>query len=132
MGRLVTLIAQVARYGIVGLASNAVLYVLYLGITGIGLEPKLAMSVVFLGGIALTFLFHKRWTFAHKGSARLALARYVWAYGTAYGLNLASLLVFVDLAGLPHQVVQAATVLTLAALLFLAQRFWVFRPAAPT
>ncbi len=127
---LATLSMQAARFGTVGLLSNALLYLLYLRLTSIGTGPKVAMSVLFLSGTLLTFVLNRRWTFSHSGDARRALVRYVSAYGTAYLLNLAALWVFVDLMGLPHQLVQASAVLTLAGLLFLAQRFWVFRSTA--
>ena len=37
---------QVVRFGIIGLASNLVLYLLYFGITSIGVGYKLAMGTL--------------------------------------------------------------------------------------
>jgi putative flippase GtrA len=49
------------------------------------------------------------------------------AYGLGYVINLLVLFVLVDHLGYPHQVVQGMMVLALAVMLFLLQKFWVFR-----
>ena len=61
---------------------------------------------------------------------RLAsFARYVATYGFGYLLNLAVLWITVDQMGLPHEVVQGIMILSLAVILFVLQKFWVFRPS---
>ncbi|AUB83522.1 GtrA family protein [Candidatus Thiodictyon syntrophicum] len=121
-------IGQFFRYGIVGVLSNAVGYLLYLGMTGVGIGPKVAMTLLYAIGVAQTFVFNKRWTFRHQGHLSIAFVRYIAAYGFGYFLNLFGLLLLVDHMGLPHQLVQGAMILTLAVMLFLAQKFWVFKP----
>lgn len=124
--------SQLLRYAVVGLTSNALLYLSYLALTRVGIEPKLAMTLVFAAGVTYTFFLNKRWTFAHGGSVSRTYARYWVAYGAAYGLNLGLLALFVDRVGYAHEVVQGALILGNAALLFLLQKFWVFREAAPS
>ena len=68
-------LTQFSRYAIVGLASNAIGYVLYIGLTRLGLGPKLAMSLLYGIGILQTFLFNKRWTFGHRGAHGSVFAR---------------------------------------------------------
>lgn len=128
-----TTIGQLIRYGIVGVASNAVGYLLYLGITAAGMEHKLAMTLLYAMGVAQTFIFNKRWSFGHGGAHGPAFLRYCLAYSIGYLLNLAALFVLVDKLGYPHQIVQGAMILTLAVMLFLLQKFWVFRslPSLP-
>ena len=58
----------------------------------------------------------------------VAFYRYCTVYGLGYLLNLAVLYFLVDLHGYPHQSVQAAMIITLAVLLFISQKYWVFRP----
>ena len=120
-------LSQMIRYGIVGTTSNALLFVLYLAITAAGMEHKLAMSLLYVLGVAQTFIFNKRWSFDHDGSNRGAFVRYVISYGVGYLLNLTALYLFVDRLGWPHQAVQGIMILVLAALLFMMQKFWVFR-----
>lgn len=120
---------QLLRYGLVGLASNALCYLVYLGLTHAGLSPKISMSLLYALGVLQTFLFNKRWTFEHDGAGRAVFYRYCAAYGLGYLFNLAMLYLLVDRLAYPHQVVQGLMILVLAAMLFLAQKFWVFRAA---
>lgn len=119
---------QFLRFAVVGLASNLLCYLVYLGLSTLGMDPKLAMTILYAVGVAQTFVFNKRWTFRHDGAAAVQFYRYCTVYFLGYLLNLAVLYVLVDLYGFPHQVIQAAMIFLLAALLFLAQKFWVFRP----
>lgn len=112
----------------VGLASNLVLFLLYLSLTGLGIGHKSAMTLLFVVGTLQTFVFNKRWTFTHQGYLQASFLKYLAVYGFAYLLNLTSLLVFADHLGLPHQIVQGVMILSLAILLFLLQKYWVFRP----
>lgn len=122
-----TTLGQMIRYGIVGIASNAVLYLLYLAITSAGMEHKLAMTLLYMVGVVQTFLFNKRWSFGHDGSHRYAFLRYAMSYGLGYVVQLTALYFSVDRLGWPHQAVQGVMVFVVAALLFMLQKFWVFR-----
>lgn len=117
---------QFVRYVIVGVASNASIYLLYLVITWLGVGPKVAMTALYLLGVVQSFVFNKKWSFRFSGSTTPALVRYVIAYAIGYGINLIALLMFVDQLGLPHQAVQGVMIVVVAGLLFLAQRYWVF------
>jgi putative flippase GtrA len=117
---------QLVRYGITGVASNAVLYILYLMLSSVGLEHKVSMTVVYCVGVLGTFMFNRRWTFQHTGAASRTFWRYVMIYFAGYCFNLASLWLLVDFIGINHQLIMAALILATAALLFVAQKHWVF------
>lgn len=117
---------QFVRYAAVGLVSNLVLYLAYLGLTLAGIESKLAMTMLYALGVAQTFVFNKRWSFRHDGAHGPAFVRYCLTYGVGYLLNLTALFILVDVVGYPHQIVQGVMVLVLAVLLFVLQKFWVF------
>lgn len=119
-------LVQGVRFGIVGLASNALLFIFYLILTSLGVGPKIAMTGMFLVGTLQTFFFNKRWTFGHSGGSQKALVKYFVVYACAYVVNLLVLFVFVDRLGYPHQVVQGLMILFLAVFIFLLQKFWVF------
>ena len=121
---------QLLRYGIVGLCSNGILYLAYLGLGMLHIGPKIAMTIVYLTGVIQTFLFNRRWTFNHLGAAKLAFIRYVISYAAGYLVNLLVLLLLVDFLHFPHQVVQACMIIFLAFFLFVLQKFWVFRVQA--
>lgn len=117
---------QLARYAIVGLLSNVLGYLLYLVITALGMEPKLAMTLLYIIGTLQTFFFNRKWTFSHDGAHQGPFIRYILSYAFGYLLNLAALLILVDWAHWPHQIVQGAMIFILAAMLFLLQKYWVF------
>ncbi|WP_296543294.1 GtrA family protein [Rhodoferax sp.] len=111
---------------VVGLVSNAIIYVIYLVLTQLGMGHKLAMSLLYAVGVLQTFFFNKKWSFRFDGAASPALVRYATAYALGYIVNLSALMLLVDQMGLPHQWVQGAMIVVVAVMLFLAQRYWVF------
>jgi len=121
------LLAQLHRYALVGIASNLVGYVVYLLITYFGIEPKLAMSLLYLVGTSVGFWGNGKLTFAHSGSHFSAGFRYVIVYCLGYFVNLSILIVMVDRLGYAHQWVQAIAIFVVATFLFLALKFFVFR-----
>ena len=118
---------QLLRYGIVGLSTNALGYLLYLGLTALGIGPKLAMSLLYMVGVLQTFVFNKAWTFAYAGNGTAAFRRHVILYVIGYGLQLSMLALLVDTLRWPHQWVMAGVVLLMAVFFFSGQKFWVFR-----
>ena len=120
--------AAFVRYVVVGLVSNGLLYLAYLGLVAASLGPKAAATVTYACGVAQTFWFNRAWSFGHQGHAGLALLRYIAVYLAGYLLNMVLLYLLVDIYGWDHRWVQAAMVLGLAVLIFLALRFWAFRP----
>jgi putative flippase GtrA len=119
--------SQFIRYVVVGLASNAVIYFAYLLLTQLGMGPKLAMSLLYGVGVLQTFVFNKKWSFRFEGAATPALVRYLVVYAVGYAVNLLALMLLVDQAQLPHQLVQGAMIFIVAIMLFIAQRYWAFR-----
>ena len=117
---------QLFRYALVGIASNATAYLVYLLITSIGLSPKLAMSFLYIVGATVGFVGNRHLTFAHQGGLLGSGARYVLTHAIGYLVNLTILVVFVDHLNYPHQEVQAVAVLVVAAYLFFALKLFVF------
>lgn len=118
---------QFLRYGIVGLVSNAIGFILYILLTTVGIRPKLAMSLLYIVGTLQTFLFNKKWTFSYNGKLRSTFGRYFSIYAAGYLINLSVLILFVDRLGYQHQWVQGIMILVLAVFLFVMQKLWVFR-----
>ena len=117
---------QFLRFALVGLGSNLLLYLGYLILTSGGMGHKTAMTILYALGVAQTFVFNRNWSFRHPGGVHGAFARYVICYAFGYLLNLFVLHLAVDRFGLPHQIVQGIMIVTLAVMLFLLQKFWVF------
>jgi putative flippase GtrA len=118
---------QFIRFVVVGLASNAMIYLVYLLLTRLNIGPKLAMSLLYGVGVLQTFVFNRKWSFQFGGSATPALIRYALLYAAGYVIQFLALMLLVDQAGLPHQWVMGALVLTMAVFLFIGQKVWVFK-----
>lgn len=127
-----TTIAQTVKFLLSGLITNVSVYAAYLLLTFAGMGPKTAMSLLFVAGMMLSYNMNKRWTFASRNTRDATLWRFVAAYATAYILNFFSMWVAVDRMGIPHYLVQAVNIVVISALLFMAQKYWIFAasPAA--
>lgn len=118
---------QLIRYGVVGMASNLTAYFVYLLITYYGVEPKIAMTLVYVIGATIGFIGNRKWTFAHRGNSTSAVLRYVLAHLLGYLLNFLILFTFVDCLGYAHQWVQAVAIIIVAVFLFIVFKYFVFR-----
>lgn len=118
---------QFLRFAIVGLTSNLALYLLYLVITYLGTQPKIAMTVLYIGGVSVSFFFNKNWTFKHEGSVSSTFMSYILVYACGYFFNLAGLYFFADRLGFRHEWVQGVLIFLIALLLFAAQKAIVFK-----
>ena len=109
-----------------GLCTNAVGYILYLGVTWLGMGPKTAMSVLYAVGMSLGFVSNRRWVFSHDEQDLSSMVRYMIAHAAGYGINLGLLYCLVDISGYPHSIVQGAAILVVACCLFVMFHFFVF------
>lgn len=118
---------QLIRYGLVGVVSNLTIYFVYLLITYLGVEPKTAMTLVYIIGASIGFIGNRKWTFAYRGDSTSATVRYVLAHLFGYLLNFLILFIFVDSLGYAHQWVQAVAIIIVAGFLFIVFKYFVFR-----
>ena len=118
---------QFIKYVIVGLISNSVLYFVYLLLTTYGLGHKTAMTLLYTLGVLQTFVFNKKWTFSNHGLVSKSFVRYCLSYTLGYLINLLALYYFVDILLHQHEVVQGIMILFNAVMLFLLQKYWVFK-----
>jgi putative flippase GtrA len=117
---------QITRFVLVGLGTNAALYVAYLLLTRSLLPPKAAMTVVYVIGVALGFAGNRYWSFRHSTPSRGSVVRYLMAYAAGYVVNLTGLEIGVNRFGMPHEWVQGCMLLVVAIVMFLLQRYFVF------
>ncbi len=121
---------EILRYGVVGFTLNFFGYLLYLGVTSLGVDPLITVTVFYPTAVLIGFFAHRRHTFRleERGLKVDSLARYVFVYVLGYFLNLGLLGVFWGILGYPHQLVQAASIFVCAGVLFLAMKLIVFPP----
>lgn len=118
---------QFTKYAFVGLLVNAVAYSIYLLITWQGVGHKTAMTGIFIFAVSASFIGNKKLTFGHEGAYRRTYARFWAVYGGCYVFNYCTMYAAVDLAGYRHQLVQLGLIVFDAPVVFLLQKFVVFR-----
>jgi putative flippase GtrA len=121
---------ELFRFIVVGVASNALGYGLYLLVTYLGMPPKAAMSLMYAIGVGTGFVGNWRYTFASRTGLRYAAPRYLAAHLLGYLVNLGVHLLG-DRLGFPHQLSQAVGICVVAVLLFVLFRHFVF-PSPPS
>lgn len=119
------------KYLVVGLASNGVGFIVYLLLTKFYLEPKSAMSVLYVLGAAISFYGNKLYAFESTENWLPSAFKFFLAHIIGYILNYSLLKALVDVYGFPHQLVQAIAIFVVAAVLFILFRYFVF-PAKAT
>ena len=117
---------QLLRFGIVGVLSNLIGYLVYLLITYLGVGPKLTVSLLYPIGTYMSFVGNKSWTFGIKGRSIRPGLKHILVYALGYLLNFLILMVFVDYLGFAHQLVQFVAIFVVALFLFVAMKFFVF------
>ena len=117
------------RFAAVGLCANAIGYLLYAGLTYLGLSPRGTVGILYPIGALIGYLGNKRLTFGHRGDWWASAGRYTLVHVVGMLINLLMLWVFVDRMGVDHHWVQAAAVFVVAAYLFGAMRCFVFAPS---
>lgn len=117
---------ELLRFIVVGVASNALGYGLYLLITYLGVPPKAAMSLMYAIGVGTGFVGNWRYTFASRAGFRHAAPRYLAAHVLGYLVNL-GIHFLGDRLSAPHQLSQAVGICVVAVLLFVLFRHYVFQ-----
>ncbi len=88
MKALVAEIGTLARYGAVGIASNAALYVAFVALVWAGISPVIAAGLCYAGGICLNYLLHRRYTFRSTSVHGADAPKYALAMATGFVATL--------------------------------------------
>ena len=57
------------RFCAVGMGLNALLLVAFLVLVDAGAGPKVAMTAIYISGVALGFVLHRNWSFVSRSAA---------------------------------------------------------------
>lgn len=121
-------VRQFGKFAIVGGGNTAVdtaVYALLVLAGGGYVLAKLAAAIVAtVNGYAL----NRRWTFRAGDFRAASLARYVLVQAIGFGTNLVVLVSLVEGAGMPPLEAQLLSLPAVAAVTFLANKHWTFRP----
>jgi putative flippase GtrA len=123
-------LSQAIRFGLVGIFNNLLGYIIYLILTWLWIEPKVAVTLFYPLGALIGFQGQARFAFSYRGSFHAGISRYVLAHLTGYCLNILFLWYLSDILEIPHQLVQLIAIFLVASFLFLAMKYYVFAPCA--
>lgn len=124
--KLTRLLKQVFRYSIVGILNNLWGYSLYLFVTWLGMDPKLAVSILYPVAMFSAYFAHSKYSFKYPKWRSSSKFRFIISHIIGYAVNVMILSIFVDGFGYPHQMVQAAAIFVVAGVLFFLLRYYVF------
>lgn len=125
-GPWITRLRGLARYGVVGVLNNLLGYLIYILVTLLWLDAKVAVTLMYPIGAVTAYFGHARYSFAYSGRTSFSVARYAIAHMIGYGVNISLLYLLSDLLGYPHQLVQAAAIISVGGILYLLFRHFVF------
>lgn len=117
---------QLIKYGLVGIISNSIGYLIYFILTYLWISPQVAITILYFIGALIGFFGNKKFTFSHQGSQFTAGIRYLITHFIGYLFNLFILFIGVNQLGYPHQIVQIFAIFIVAVFLFLSFKYFVF------
>ena len=120
------MLMQIIRYGVVGVANNLLGYLIYLLVTWLWLDPKVAVSLLYPIGAMTSYFAHTKYSFSHNGRHKDSIPRYIVAYVVGFLVNIFLLYVLVDKLFFPHQLIQALATIVVGGILFLLFKYFVF------
>ena len=85
-----------------------------------------ANAIGYCVAIANSFVWNRRWTFAHTGKILPAAGRFFGVFCFAYGANLATALILIGTFGINSYLAHAMGAVPYTVLFYLGSRFFVF------
>ena len=119
---------QLVRFALVGASGYVVNLVVFAGaVEGAGFAYPAGATLAFLVAVSNNFLWHRRWTFrASDIQAREQIARFLTVSIAAFLGGLAILTAIVELMGVAEIPAQAAAIVAVTPISFVANKLWTF------
>src|SRR6185437_5500141 len=125
-------VGLIARFGVAGLINTAVGFAVVVALDpGLGVAPPIANAIGYLVGMGVGFVLNRGFVFRSRDGLPASGLRYASAALGAFVLNQAVLRLAGAMLGAgaaQHIAAQLCGMATYSIALFLACRFWVFRP----
>lgn len=126
------MLARLARFVLTGLANSAVGWAVIFGGLWAGMSGLAANAAGYAVGLVLSFTLNRRFVFGMTGAVSgREVARFLIAFGIAYGANVAVLMLAQDIFGANSPLAQLPALGVYIVIFFLLSQRFVFRPTAP-
>jgi putative flippase GtrA len=122
------MMAQLARFGLVGVTAMAVHWIVVWLLVPLGIAPLLANLIGFATAFNVSYLGHRNWTFASDRAHGTTFWRFLTVALSSFAINEA--LYFVLLKFLDYRIALIIVLVAVAALTFVASKLWAFRSPA--
>jgi putative flippase GtrA len=109
-----------SRYGIVGLATNLSLYLVFVLLLRLGVSPLMSVGLCYGLGVVMSYLLNRRWTFASNDRHGRDLPKFLLAYGV--GLVSTLLTISLLLRWLPAELAQIVNIGITAVVIYICLR----------
>lgn len=120
------MIAELKKYGVVGILNTLLGYLIYLFLTWFWLDPKIVVMLMYPIGAVTAYFGHARYSFSYNGNHLHSVLRYIIAHLIGCAINVGMLYLFWNRLGFSHQLVQAVAIVVGAVILFFLFRIFVF------
>ncbi len=124
--KLVLLIKQFFKFGIVGVINTCSSWVFYYSLVFLNVNYLIATTIAYILSSIIGFLLNKGWVFKKKIYDYRSIIKYYIVYGSSYLLNVGSMYVFVDILGISKMIAPILTLFITVPYNFLFSRLWVF------
>lgn len=121
------MIAQLARFGVIGVAAMAVHWCMVAILVPLGLAPLIANIIAFCIAFNVSFFGHHHWTFATGDSQRNTFKRFLGVAVLGFVVNEFMYSLLLKFTGLDYRVALFIVLTAVAGLTFLLSRLWAFR-----
>jgi putative flippase GtrA len=119
---------QLLRFLAVGVLNTAVGLGTIFALKAVAGWPDVPANIGgYVLGLMVSFVLNRRWTFAHRGDWRGALARFLAVFGVAYTANLVAFLALRDRLGVNPYAAHALAMVVYTAIFFVGSRSIAFR-----
>jgi putative flippase GtrA len=123
-------VARVARFGLVGVVSTAVYFLLSVAMVELAsLRPMGASVIGQIGAGIVSYLGHVIYSFRVRRDHRRHGWRFVVIAAATFGLNVLLIWLLTEVAQLPYWIAFASLVVMIPTINYIGNRFWVFRGA---
>lgn len=96
MKRLADEARRFSRYGIVGLATNLSLYLIFVLLLRLGVSPVVSAGLCYCLGVGMSYLLNRRWTFGSNDGHGRDLPKFLLAYGVGFASTLLTISLLVS------------------------------------
>lgn len=121
------MIAELVRFGVVGVAAMATHWCVVALLVPFGITPLLANVIGFCVAFNVSFFGHHHWTFASADEQKNTFKRFLSVAILGFITNEAMYALLLKFTSLDYRVALLIVLIAVAGMTYLLSRFWAFR-----